>query len=168
MSDTSGDGWNNIILGFKQDGVIVATFGNDFTTGKSNGPINVRIPGNKNTQIVVSKYGTYTEEIAFIIKAPNGTTIYNRASGSTFSSQAVFFVFCPAGGCPVTNNITYYLTVTDSYGDGWTNNLLAFRQNGAFQTFGLPWGYSAGPFAFSFIRNVIVDIIVFTLGSYTK
>ena len=68
----------------------------------------------------------------------------------------------------ILHNITYYLTVTDSYGDGWTNNILAFRQNGAFQTFGLPWGYSAGPFAFSFIRNVIVDIIVYTLGSYTK
>ena len=86
MSDTSGDGWNNIILGFKQDGVIVATFGNDFITGKSNGPISVRIPRNKITQIVVSKYGIYTEEIEFTIKAPNGTTIYNRASGSTFSS----------------------------------------------------------------------------------
>jgi hypothetical protein len=29
------------------------------------------------------------------------------------------------------------LTVTDSYGDGWEGNVLAFRQNGTLQKFGL-------------------------------
>ena len=57
----------------------------------------------------------------------------------------MFLRFCPAGGCPVTNIITYYLTMTDAYFDGWEGSVLAFRQNGTLQTFVLPTGGVAGP-----------------------
>jgi hypothetical protein len=60
------------------------------------------------------------------------------------------------------------LTVSDSYGDGWEGNVLAFRQNGTFQTFSLPSGYFTGPLAFSFIPNVNVDVVVNTMGNYSK
>jgi hypothetical protein len=86
MNDSYGDGWNGNIFGFRQNGTIVATFGAGFTTGKTNGPLNVTIPGNKQTQIVLSTYGTWTEEISFTVKATNGTTIFTRLNGTRFSA----------------------------------------------------------------------------------
>ena len=82
MQDLYNDGWNDNIFGFRQNGTIVATFGAGFTTGTTYGPINVTIPGNKQTQIVVSTYGTFTDEISFTVKAINGTTIFTRLSGT--------------------------------------------------------------------------------------
>jgi hypothetical protein len=49
MTDSYGDGWNNNIFGFKQNGVIVATFGKEFTSGKTYGPVNVAIVGQLQT-----------------------------------------------------------------------------------------------------------------------
>ncbi len=80
----------------------------------------------------------------------------------------MFLRFCPAGGCPVTNIITYYLTVTDSYGDGWQGSVLAFRQNITLKRFGLPSGSLAGPLAYSFLPNINVDIVVYELGNSTR
>jgi ABC-type uncharacterized transport system permease subunit len=57
--------------------------------------------------------------------------------------------------------------LTDSYGDGWNGNVLAFRQNNTIQTFTLPNGYQSGPFAFTFLKLVPVDVIVYTLGTWT-
>lgn len=60
MTDTFGDGWNGNVFAFKQNGAIVATFGSTFTYGKSFGPVNVTIPTKVQTQIVISKFGTWT------------------------------------------------------------------------------------------------------------
>jgi hypothetical protein len=49
MNDAYGDGWNGNIFGFRQNGTIVATFGGGFTGGRSFGPLNVTIPGNRQT-----------------------------------------------------------------------------------------------------------------------
>ena len=60
MSDAKGDGWNGNILAFRQDNVIVATFGSGFDTGKVYGPQTVRIKNNVQTQIIVVQKGNYT------------------------------------------------------------------------------------------------------------
>jgi hypothetical protein len=86
MNDTYGDGWNGNVFDFRQNGTIIATFVASFTTGKTFGLINVTIPGNIRTQIVVSTYGRWTEEISFIIKAQNVTTIFTRLNLIRFSS----------------------------------------------------------------------------------
>jgi hypothetical protein len=57
MNDTYGDGWNGNVLGFRQNAAIIARFGANFTRGKIFGPVNVTIPGNIQTRIVVSTYG---------------------------------------------------------------------------------------------------------------
>jgi hypothetical protein len=49
MIDSYGDGWNNNILGLKQNGRIVATFGKEFKTGKTFWPIIVNIPAHIQT-----------------------------------------------------------------------------------------------------------------------
>jgi len=46
MSDAKGDGWNGNIIGFKQDGILVGTFGENFKTGASYGPQTIRIKNN--------------------------------------------------------------------------------------------------------------------------
>jgi hypothetical protein len=166
MSDSWGDGWNGNIFGFKQNGAIVATFGTGFSSGRSFGPVTVTIPGNVLTQIIVVQYGYYTNEVGFIVKSSNNSTIYTRLP-SFFISTIIFAEFCPSTSCGQSTTITYYLTVTDSYGDGWNGNILAFRQNGVSQTFQLSSGYSSGPTAFTFTKGVNVDIIVNKLGTWT-
>jgi hypothetical protein len=45
MTDSFGDGWNGNILAFRQNGQVVAKFGDTFTTGFSVAPINFTING---------------------------------------------------------------------------------------------------------------------------
>ena len=167
MSDSWGDGWNGNILGFRQNGAIVATFGTGFSSGFSFGPVFVKIPGNELTQIIVVQYGLYTKQIGFIVRSSSGTVIYTRLP-LYFPSTIIFVHFCSSNRCGQSTTITYYLTVTDSYGDGWNGNILAFRQNGVSQTFTLSSGYSSGPTAFNFTIGVNVDIIVNKLGTWTS
>lgn len=60
MTDSFGDGWNYNILGFKQNNIIVGTFGGAFTSGSSFGPINVTLSSLVSTQIVVVQYAFWT------------------------------------------------------------------------------------------------------------
>ena len=60
MTDTFGDGWNSNILGFKQNGTVFATFGQTFTSGKTSGPIQITMPNQITTSIVVVQKGSWT------------------------------------------------------------------------------------------------------------
>ena len=68
MTDSYGNGWNKNIFGFKQNGVIVATFGKQFISGNKYGLVNVDIASQIQTQIVMFQYSFWTEEIGFVIK----------------------------------------------------------------------------------------------------
>ena len=95
--------------------------------------------------------------------------IYQRTSGTTFNATTIFSTFCPIGGCTVSTNVTYYLTITDSYGDGWEGTVLGFKQNGVVvSNFTLANGYSAGPTSYSFQKLLNVSVIVYVLGNYTN
>ena len=60
MTDSFGDGWNGNVFGFRQDSAIAATFGENFTTGSSSGPIYITVAKNLNTQIVLTALGRKT------------------------------------------------------------------------------------------------------------
>ena len=146
LSDSFGDGWNGNILGIKQNNTIIGTFGNVFTGGSSSGPIYLSVIGNLGAQIVVTQLGNKTNEVGFVIRAPNGTIIYQRANGTAFNSSTIFAAFCPSGGCP--NTIDLIITMTDSFGDGWKGNILGLRQNNTIVgTFGSSFttGFSTDP-----------------------
>ena len=64
------------MFGFRQNSAIAATFGSTFTTGSSSGPVYITVTKDLNTQIVLTKLGTQTNEVGFVVKAPNGTVIY--------------------------------------------------------------------------------------------
>lgn len=62
--------------------------------------------------------------------------------------------------------------MTDSWGDGWNGNILAFKQGNVTKTFGqqmAPFNMrSYGPVVVTFDRFVTVQIAVYTLGQWTE
>jgi hypothetical protein len=112
--DSFGDGWNGNVLGFKQNGVIVATFGTGFITGTSYGPEYAGLCDNMFTEIVVVTLGSYQNEVGFTVYDPSGTQIFNWPTGGTFDATTVFYTFttacpaCPAPKALTATNITPY------------------------------------------------------------
>ena len=169
MTDSWGDGWEGTVLAIRQNNVVVGTFGNLFTYGTSSGPVYITVVGNVEAQVVVSTLGGYTNEVGFVIKAPNGTIIHQRNSGSSFPFTILFKTFCPIGGCPVLQTVTYKVSTTDSWGDGWEGTVLAFKQDGAVvSTFTLASGSAGGPTDYTFKTLSPVNITVYVLGYYTN
>ena len=76
MTDSGSDGWNGNVFGFRQNSAIAATFGDSFTSGSSSAPLYVTVAKNLNTQIVLTALGSKTNEVGFVVTAPNGTVIY--------------------------------------------------------------------------------------------
>lgn len=60
MTDSWGDGWSGNILGIKQKGVIVGTFGANFKSGFSTTAAIITINSTLETQIVVVQKGNFT------------------------------------------------------------------------------------------------------------
>ena len=57
---TSSNGWNGNTLGLNQNGVVVASFGGNFTSGAKFERILATITNTSQTTIVVVKLGTVT------------------------------------------------------------------------------------------------------------
>lgn len=169
MTDSYADGWDGNILALKQNNVIVGTFGQTFTSGGSIPPVFISVQGNAETQIVVSQFGGYSEEVEFAVAAPNGTYIYRKTRGTKFNSTTIFSTFCPINSCPSSPNVTYYVTMTDTGGDGWNGNVLAFQQGGiVISNFSLAdGGQSAFPLAYDFKKLSTVTLTVYILGGNT-
>lgn len=169
MTDSSGDGWNNNILAIRQNNVIAGLFGGNFTKGYSTASINITVQGNVETQIVVYQYGINWKQIGFAVTAPNGTIIHQRFKGVDFPPGIIFSTFCPVGDCPSIPSVSYYVTLNDTYGDGWNGNTLAFKQDGiVIGTFNMKSGYTAGPYEFVFKKLSQVNITVYILGTWTR
>lgn len=108
MVDTFGDGWNGNIMGVIQNGVLVATFGQGFTTGTAFGPDSISLCDNASTQIVVETLGGFANEVGFTITDPNGVVVYQFNTGGTFNANTVFTTFlsnCAAPLCSSPTNL---------------------------------------------------------------
>lgn len=162
MGDTYGDGWNGNILGIKQNNKIVAVFGENFTWGYS-ATQSIQIPAGVTYSVVVSSYGYWRYEISFTIRDSNQQTIFYYPSGSDFSSSKVFTTVC-AGSCETPKK--YYLTLTDSWGDGWNGNTIIVEHNGTQKEYGglFTSGSQYGPIEVSFIPSKIVTVVPGVLG----
>jgi len=93
LTDSFGDGWNDNVLGFRQGGTIVGTFGEYFTNGFSYGPVYVALNHNVLTEIVVVNIGEYTSEVGFVVKDPYGAIVYSRNPGINFTLYTIFSTF---------------------------------------------------------------------------
>lgn len=125
LTDSFGDGWNGNVLGISQQGTIVAIFGSKFTSGSNYGPVILPVKKGIQASVVVSVYASWTSEIGFTIKDDTGKVIYTRVPQS-YSADYIFKTFCPY--CTVPSTADIFLTLTDSYGDGWEGNTLAVKQ----------------------------------------
>lgn len=169
MTDSGSNGWNGNILGFKQNGTFVGTFGDTFTKGASGGRLSFTLVSNIPAQIAVRQLGNKTNEIGFVVKALNGSLIYQKTAGATFTNDAIFTGFCPATGCP--NSLELIITMTDAYGDGWNSNILAIRQGGIIVgTFGSRFmsGNLTNTATFIVQGNLEVQVVVSNLGTWTQ
>ena len=165
MSDSFGDGWNGNILGIRQNNSIVGTFGGTFTSGYASNPVYISVQGNFQAEIVVIQAGTKSNEARFIIRAPNGTIIYQKSNTATFTTATIFLTFCPINNCP--NTLILSITMTDTLGDGWNGNVLAVKQNNSTFTFGSTFttGASSGPVYITVLGNSEVQVVVSQLGT---
>jgi len=166
MTDSGKNGWNGYVFGFRQNGQIVGQFGQNFTSGGSYGPVNIKVNGSLDTEIVVVQTGSNPTQIGFVVKLINNTVVHTLAAGSTFNSTTVFRTFCPTINC--INYAVIKVTLADSYGDGWNGNTIGFRQNQInVACFGQNFtsGRSFGPLYFT-LNNVQTEIVVCQGGSY--
>lgn len=169
MTDSGGNGWNGNIIGFRQNDNVVGTFGSDFTSGASSGPLYISIIPNLNTQIAVVQVGTRTNEVGFIVRFLNGTTIFQRNAGLTFINNFPFITFCPNGGCPVSTNLI--ISMADLYGDGWNGYVMGIRQNGTIMgTFGNNFtsGSTSGPVNITVQGSTAAQIFVVQAGNWSE
>lgn len=118
----------------------------------------------------MSVLGKATAEVGFVIKDNKGTVIFNRTAGTTFATTTIFKVFCPTTTCSSTATVSYSVSLSDQYGDGWEGTVLAFRQNGTLTPFGANFtsGATYPAATFTFKKYINVDIIVYKLGTFTK
>ena len=136
MTSVDGNGWSNNLISIKQGGRVVGTFGNTFRTGTQSDPVQIEVEGNLLTDIAVYQADDQQSKIGFLIKAPNGTTIYEKLTGTTYG-QGVIGTFCPKDGCFAEYNLYLMITMTDTAGDGWGGNVVGIRQKGKpVETFG--------------------------------
>ena len=166
---------NSNVVGIKQNDKIVGIFGDKFTSGNSFGPVYITVQGDVFAQIVAVYTGLATNQCGFVVKAPNGTVIYQKSTGvsplGTFPSGNIFANFCPVGGCLNSAYTVLTVTCTDSFGDGWNKNYLGIRQNNLTTAFiGLYFtsGASNGPTQIILQSNAAAQIFVASLGTKTN
>ena len=110
MSDSNGDGIWDVTVALTPGDTVEYKFSHDSWTGQEiNDPTASCTNGN----------ATYTNRVLIVPSV--ATTLPVVCWGSCD----------PCGlACPVANQCTFSVNMTDSYGDGWNGNTLQFIQNG--------------------------------------
>ena len=123
MTDSYGDGWDGTVIGLRQSGILVGTFGGSgFTTGGSATATIALCPG-LNTEIVLVNAGLYPEEKRFTILSPFGAQVYSLATATTplptlFGS---FTSSCTPPACNAPAALTASAVTASGVTLGWTN-----------------------------------------------
>jgi hypothetical protein len=107
MNNTTPYGWNGTVLGFKQDGILIATAQLD--NGNSS-IIGIPLCDGKPTEVYVHQLGSYSEEISFTLYDALGNTETIRNFGSPLSANQLldsFMSACPDCHAPANITVTY-------------------------------------------------------------
>ena len=116
--------------------------------------------------------GFKTNEIGFVVKAPNGTVVAQRIGAKeAFPPGIIMASFCPVNGCPTSPYVTVNIRMSDSFGDGWSANVLAVKQNDitvAYLGSTFTTGSTSGPVPVILQGNAAAQIYVFALGKKTS
>ncbi len=103
MTDTYGDGWDGTVVGLRQSGILVGTFGGaGFATGAS-ATATVALCPDLLTEIVLVTPGLYPEEKRFTIVDPFGVQVYALSTAATPlpSSFGTFTSSCTPPACAI-------------------------------------------------------------------
>ncbi|MBG00632.1 MAG: hypothetical protein CMI36_16705 [Owenweeksia sp.] len=124
MFDSFGDGWNGNEFGIIQSGVLVAQFGQGFTTGSSFGPANASLCDSIMAYVVVTADGTFNDECSFDITDPFGVLAASFASGNNFNlgdTLASFMALCSPPACADPTNLGNYDVMVGSANIYWSD-----------------------------------------------
>lgn len=103
MTDTYGDGWDGTVIGLRQSGILVGSFGGAaFATGAS-ATATVALCPDLLTEIVLVTPGLYPEEKRFTIVDPFGVQVYALSTATTPhpSSFGTFTSSCTPPACAI-------------------------------------------------------------------
>jgi len=98
LEDDYGDGWNGAVIGFRQNGILIATFGENFNTGYTQGPFDVALCQNLLTEIFAVDAGSWSEEIGFTLYDPEGEVVFQLFPGNEFYDEEILYTFTPDCG----------------------------------------------------------------------
>jgi hypothetical protein len=107
MNNSTPYGWNGTVLGFKQDGILIATA--QLENGNS-GIVGIPLCDGKATEVYVHQLGSYSEEISFTLYDAFGNIETMRNFGSPLSANQLldsFMSTCPDCHAPVNITVTY-------------------------------------------------------------
>jgi len=116
--------------------------------------------------------GSWSYEVSFHVVNAAGDTVVSHigASGNNLTSGQNFGSFLPiCTACPPADMCAFTVNMTDSYGDGWNGNTVAFVQNGYSRIVG--GNFTSGSVYSETILlcdSVPVSIQVGNLGSWTE
>ena len=122
MTDVYSDGWDGTVIGLRQNGILVGTFGGaGFATGGSATATIALCPG-LSTEIVLVTAGLYPEEKRFTILDPFGVQVYSLATATT-PLPSVFGSFtssCTPPACQVPSGLSASAVTETGATIAWT------------------------------------------------
>jgi hypothetical protein len=129
MVDAYSDGWDGTVLGLEQNGTLMGTFGDGFTSGETFGPAYIDLVDGIETNVVVVNLGSYTGEKGFTIVDPFGFTVHERVPGEGFTADDILFTFDAM--CTLPDNDAYAVSVNMPYfsGTGFAANVAGTVMN---------------------------------------
>ncbi|MCE2840371.1 MAG: fibronectin type III domain-containing protein [Bacteroidetes bacterium] len=122
MTDVYGDGWDGTVIGLRQSGILVGTFGGaGFATGGSATATIALCPGLA-TEIVLVTAGLYPEEKRFTIVDPFGVQVYALSVATTPlpTTFGTFTSSCTPPACQVPSGLTASAVTTSGATIAWT------------------------------------------------
>ncbi|MBM3411180.1 MAG: hypothetical protein FJY18_06080, partial [Bacteroidetes bacterium] len=122
MTDTYGDGWDGTVIGLRQSGILVGTFGGaGFASGSSATATVALCPGLL-TEIVLVTAGSYPNEKRFTIVDPFGVQVYALSTATTPlpASFGTFTSSCTPPACAIPTALASSSITTSGATISWT------------------------------------------------
>ncbi len=107
MNNSTPSGWNGTVLGFRQNGVVVATA--TLSSGSSS-ITGISLCNNLSTELFVQTAGSYSDEISFTLYDAAGNIETTKNIGSTLTLNNVldtFTINCPDCHSPSNIHVSY-------------------------------------------------------------
>jgi hypothetical protein len=105
MTDAASDGWDGAVVTFEQNGVVLDSVGQNFTSGGT-ATANVGLFDMDSVTIVLKDAGSWPSEIGFTVKNPQGILLFSHAPATGLVTGHVFgteYAQCNIPTCPITD-----------------------------------------------------------------